>query len=149
MKRKYYIHLLFFVYSFIYISLLLFCLFSAVHGIQKFNLKLSTLIAFVMSFHANKMWLFYSKLEVNMVFPCAGSSTFPLISSFGIYYFSDDCPLDNDGDEKEKQDKYSVDKDDHDNEDSGEGQEDQEPPQKKPSHHWRKTKPPAHDITFY
>ena len=77
MKCKYYIHLLFFVYSFIYISLLLFCLFSAVCGIQKFNLKFSTLIAFVMSFHASKMWLFYSKLEVNMVFPCAGSSTFP------------------------------------------------------------------------
>ena len=75
------------------------------------------------------------------------------VSSFGIYCFSDDCPLDNDGDEKDKQDKYSVDKDDHDNEDSGEGQEDQAPPQKKskkkPSHHWRKTKPPAHDITFY
>ena len=71
---------------------------------------------------------------------------------FGFYYFKDARPLDNDGDEKNKQDKYSVDKDDHDDEDSNEGQGDCAPLQKKskkkPSYRWRKTKPPACDLTF-
>ena len=71
---------------------------------------------------------------------------------FGFHYFSDDPPLDNDGDEKDEQDKYSVDKDDHDDEDSNEEQGDHAPPQKKskkkPSYLWRKTKPPARYITF-
>ena len=66
--NKYYIHLLFFVYSFVYISLLLFCLFSVVRRTQKFNLKLPSLIASVMSFRAGKIWLFYLKLEVNVFF---------------------------------------------------------------------------------
>ena len=66
--NKYYIHLLFFVYSFVYISLLLFYLFSVVRRTQKFNLKLPSLIASVMSFRAGKMWLFYLKLEVNVFF---------------------------------------------------------------------------------
>ena len=33
---------------------------------------------------------------------------------FGFYYFNDARPLDNDGDEKDKQDEYSVGKDNHD-----------------------------------
>ena len=38
---------------------------------------------------------------------------------FGFYYFSDDPPLDNDGDEKDKQDEYyTLDEDDHDDESS-------------------------------
>ena len=86
-KCKYYIHLLFFIYSFVYISLLLFCLFSVVHYTQKFNLKLTPLIALVMSFRAGKMWLFSSKPEVNMVFSWAGSSTFLLLSSFHDFWF--------------------------------------------------------------
>ena len=49
----------------------------------------------------------------------------------GFYYFND-CPLDNDGDEKDEQDEYSFDKDDHDDEDSDKGQGDRAPPQKKP-----------------
>ena len=50
---------------------------------------------------------------------------------FCFYYFSDDPPLDNDGDEKDEQDEYSVDEDDHDDEDSDEEQGDCAPPQKK------------------
>ena len=86
-KCKCYIHLLFFVYSFVYISLLLFCLFSVVRRTQKLNLKLPPLIAFVMSFRAGKMWLFHSKLELNMVFSWAGFSTFPLVLSFHDFSF--------------------------------------------------------------
>ena len=71
---------------------------------------------------------------------------------FGFYCFSDYHPLDNDGDEQEKQDQYSADKDDHGDEDSNEGHGDHAPPQKKskkkPSYCWQKTKPPACDITF-
>ena len=40
---------------------------------------------------------------------------------FGFYYFSDARSLDNDGDDKDTQEEYSVDKDDHDDEDSNEG----------------------------
>ena len=79
--------MLFFVYSFVYIPLLLFCLFSVVRRTQKFNLKLPSLIAFVMRFRAGKMWLFSSKLEVNMAFSWAGSSTFLLVSSFHDIWF--------------------------------------------------------------
>ena len=60
--------------------------------------------------------------------------------------------MDNDGDEKDEQDEYSVDEDDHDDEDSNEEQGDCAPPQKKsrkkPSYRWRKTKPLARDINF-
>ena len=69
-----------------------------------------------MSFHAGKMWLFYLKFEVNMVFSWIGSSTFPLVSSFLDFCFllnSDDSALDNDEDKKDEQDEYSVDEDDH------------------------------------
>ena len=42
---------------------------------------------------------------------------------FGFCYFSDDPPWENDGVEKNKQGKYSVDQDDHDDEeDSNEEQ---------------------------
>ena len=37
---------------------------------------------------------------------------------FDFYYFSDDPPLYNDGDEKDKQDEYSADEDNYDDEDS-------------------------------
>ena len=47
------------------------------------------------------------------------------------YYFGDDPPLDNDGDEKDEQDKYSVDEDDHDDEDSDKEQGDRVAPQKR------------------
>ena len=50
---------------------------------------------------------------------------------FGFYYFSDGPAWDNDGDEKDEQGKYSVDKDDHDDEDSDKEQGDHAPPQKK------------------
>ena len=79
---KYYIHLFFFVHSLVYISSLLFCLCSVVRRTQKFNFKLLLLIAFVMSLHGGKMLMFYSKLEVNMVFSWASSSTFSFVSSF-------------------------------------------------------------------
>ena len=68
-------------------SLLLFCLFSVVHHTQKFNLKLSPLIDLVINICPGKMWLFYLKLEVNMVFLWAGSSTFPLVSLFHEFWF--------------------------------------------------------------
>ena len=87
MKCKYYIHLFFFVYSLVYISSLLFCLCSVVRRTQKFNFKLPLLIAFVMSFRGGKMWMFYSKLEVNMVFSWASSSTFSFVSSFNDSWF--------------------------------------------------------------
>ena len=58
--------------------------------------------------------------------------------------------MDNDGDEKDEQDEYSVDEDDHDDEDSNEEQGGCAPPQKKSknklSYRWRKTKPLARDI---
>ena len=60
--------------------------------------------------------------------------------------------MDNDGDEKDKQEEYSVDEHDHDDEDRYAEQGDCEPLQKKsikkPSHHQRITQPPACDITF-
>lgn len=73
-----------------------------------------------MSFRAAKLWLFYSKLEVSMVFSLASFSTFPLVSSFHDFWFL----LDNNEHEKEKQENYSVDEEDHDDEDSHEEQED-------------------------
>ena len=50
---------------------------------------------------------------------------------FDFYYFSDDRPLDNDGNEKDEQDQYLVDNDHHDDEDRDEGQGECAPPQKK------------------
>ena len=44
--------------------------------------EIASLIAFVMSFRAGKMWLFYSKFEVSLLFSWAGSSTFLLVSFF-------------------------------------------------------------------
>ena len=71
---------------------------------------------------------------------------------FGFYYFSDGPPLENYGDEKDKQDKYSVNEDDHHDEGSNEEQGDRAPLQKKskkkPSYHCRKIKPLARDVTF-
>ena len=71
---------------------------------------------------------------------------------FGFYYFSDVFPLDNDGDEKDKREEYSVDEHDHDDEDSDEEQGHCKPPQKKsikkPSHRQRINQPPACDIIF-
>ena len=58
---------LFIFYSFVNISLMLFCLFSAVCHTQKFNLKLPTLITFAMSycagFCASKMCCFTRNLR--------------------------------------------------------------------------------------
>lgn len=74
-KCKCYIDLFFvfcFFHSFVHISLMLFCLFSAVRHTHRLDLKLPPLIFFVMNscagFCAGKRWLFYSKLEVNVFF---------------------------------------------------------------------------------
>ena len=115
-------------------SLLLFCLFSVVHHTQKFNLKLSPLIDLVINICPGKMWLFYLKLEVNMVFLWAGSSTFPLVSLFHEFWFLLFPWWSSLGQwwrKKDEQDKYSIDEDDHDHEDSNEEHVDCAPMEKK------------------
>ena len=115
-------------------SLLLFCLFSVVHHTQKFNLKLSPLIDLVINICPGKMWLFYLKLEVNMVFLWAGSSTFPLVSLFHEFWFLLFQWWSSLGQwwrKKDEQDKYSIDEDDHDHEDSNEEHVDCAPIEKK------------------
>ena len=136
-------------------SLLLFCLFSVVHHTQKFNLKLSPLIDLVINICPGKTWLFYLKLEVNMVFLGAGSSIFPMVSLFHEFWFLLFQWWSSLGQwwrKKDEQDKYSIDEDDHDHEDSNEEHVDCAPMEKKqknkPWYGWLKTKSLARDITF-
>ena len=79
------------------------------------------------------MWLFYLKLEVNMVFLWAGSSTFPLVSLFHEFWFLFQwwSSLGQWWRKKDEQDKYSIDEDDHDHEDSNEEHVDCAPIEKK------------------